>query len=333
MRAPGFWWQSSLSLTAWLLLPFSRIYSFFASKRLKQLPRPAGVPVICIGNFTAGGAGKTPTAIKLCQMLHMMGEKPFVLSRGYGGTESGPLLVNAHNHLPQQVGDEPLLLARHAPVVVSRDRVAGAEECRRQGASVIIMDDGMQNPSLRKNLTFAVIDGRKGIGNGQPLPAGPLRLPMDRQWPLANALILVGDSNAATQIRSEAQDRGKPVFEAVLRPDEKIADAIRGKRVLAFAGVGSPDKFFDTLRSCGALVEQTRAFPDHHVFSETELGELIASAASSGLILITTEKDAMRIPGHLAENFAVLPVALSFTDENAVKALMTETLQQFRAGQ
>ena len=275
----------------------------------------AGVPVICLGNLTVGGAGKTPAAIAVAQLLHAAHERPFFLSRGYGGQLAGPVRVNPAIHRAADVGDEPLLLARLAPTVVARDRVAGAKFAQFAGASVIVMDDGLQNPSLAKDLTIIVVDGRRGIGNGHIIPAGPLRAPLGiAARPRAGA-----DRRrcrrTARRPSSTPRRRGLPIFHARLEPDRSVIAAIGRRKVLAFAGIGDPEKFFATLTAAGIDVAERAGFPDHHRYTAAEARDLIARAQAENLMLVTTEKDLVRLSGEpqleaLAARSSALPVRL-----------------------
>jgi len=217
LRAPAFWQRSGILST--LLAPVGSLYGWAAATRLRQPGKSAGVPVICVGNPTLGGAGKTPTALAIGRLLLAAGERPFFLSRGYGGSAQGPMLVEAQRHGGAEVGDEPLLLARVAPTVVARNRPAGAAVARAQGASVIVMDDGFQNPALTKNFSVLVIDGRRGIGNCRVFPAGPLRAPLEIQLTRAQAVIVVGEIAAAAPVLAKVELLGMPVFHGRLEPD------------------------------------------------------------------------------------------------------------------
>lgn len=314
MREPAFWWREA-GLKAALLSPLAAGYGAIAGARMKREGARAGVPVICVGNFTVGGAGKTPTAMTLAAMLQQVGRKPFFLSRGYGGSDAGPKLVDAHTDSAAQVGDEPLLLARIAPTVVARDRIAGAEFARLQGADVIIMDDGLQNGSLAKDFTIAVIDGRRGIGNARVFPAGPLRAPLEAQLERTNALLVIGKDTVAQDVIAMAQTRGQPVWHGQLVPDAAAIADLKARKVLAFAGIGDPDKFFVTATEAGLSIAQHRAFPDHHCFTTEEAAALLMAADDNGLALLTTEKDRARMAGEpalaaLATAAHVLPVKL-----------------------
>jgi tetraacyldisaccharide 4'-kinase len=334
MRAPAFWWQAEPSLWAHLLRPTSLIYGAIAGHRMGRTGEKAPLPVICIGNFTAGGAGKTPAALAVARMLVDAGERPAFLSRGYGGKLPGPLRVEPH-YQAADVGDEPLLLARMAPAIVSRDRPAGARLAHEIGASVVIMDDGLQNSSLVKDCALAAVDGATGIGNGLTLPSGPLRAPMEAQWPAADAVLVIGSGAGGEALAGEAERRGKRVFRAGLMPDPTAARALRGRRLLAFAGIGRPDKFFETLRACGAAVEAARSFPDHHPYTKADLAGLMAEAERHGLQPVTTEKDLVRIAGTRAEpwpGLTGLPVRLYLEDEAGLRDFILGRIRESRRG-
>lgn len=323
MRPPAFWHGAPDHPAARLLAPVGRIYGGFAAARMDRPGVRAECPVLCLGNFTLGGAGKTPTAIALALMLRDLGRRPVFLSRGYGGALSGPVRVDPARHGWRAVGDEPLLLARHAPAIVARDRVAGARLCVEAGADVIVMDDGLQNPSVGKDLALAVVDAGSGIGNGRPFPAGPLRAPLARHWPHVAGLVLIGAGEPGEAVARRAAERGLPVHRARL---EAQGDAFAGRRVLAFAGIGRPEKFFATLREAGAEIAAVRAFPDHHPFRDRDLRRLAADADTLGADLVTTEKDFTRLPDAFAASVRVLPVTLVFSDAWAVRAQISARL-------
>src|SRR5262245_21832401 len=296
MREPAFWWRE-VGATARLLAPAAALYGAISGARLGQRGTRAGAPVICIGNLTMGGAGKTPTALAVARLLAAAGERPAFLSRGYGGERPGPLAVDAARHHAAEVGDEPLLLARAAPTVVARARVAGARLAVAAGASVIVMDDGFQNPSLAKDCSVLVVDARRGIGNGRVIPAGPLRAPLAAQLERAHALVVVGSGSGAAEVAAQARAGNLPVFAARLAPDAGFIAALGGGRALAFAGIGDPEKFFATLAAAGIAVAATRSFPDHHRYSAAEARALCDDADREGLVLVTTEKDLARFSG------------------------------------
>jgi tetraacyldisaccharide 4'-kinase len=328
MREPAFWQRRGAA--AALLSPAAAVYGVIAARRMAQPGWCAPVPVLCVGNFTLGGAGKTPAAIAIATLAAAAGHRPFFVSRGYGGRLAGPIRVTGHS--AREVGDEALLLARAAPTVVARNRPAGAKAAAAAGASLIIMDDGLQNPSLAKDLSLAVVDGRRGIGNGLVFPAGPLRAPLAAQLDRIDALVLVGGATALSdRVSAEAQKRGLPVLHGELRPDTAVAAALKRKPALAFAGIGDPEKFFATLEGCGIPAAVRTPFPDHHVYSRAEIAALLTSAERERLLLVTTEKDFLRFSGdpiaaELAACTKVLPVTFAFTDPAAIKQMLLEAL-------
>jgi tetraacyldisaccharide 4'-kinase len=316
MREPAFWWQPGAGL---LLSPLGALYGATARRRLQQPGTRAGIPVICLGNLTVGGAGKTPAALAVAHILLAAHARPFFLSRGYGGRLRGPVRVVTARHRAVHVGDEPLMLARLAPTIVARDRVAGARAARDEGAGVIIMDDGFQNPSVVKDLAILLVDGRRGIGNGRVFPAGPLRAPLDSQVERAHAIIIVGPLDATDSVRAAANRHRVPLLHARLEPDPRTLDALSHSDVLAFAGIGNPDKFFASLTEAGIAVIERRSFPDHHRYSRREAKALMAFADAHSLMLVTTEKDHVRLADNrvlqaLAARAGTLPVRL-VTDE------------------
>ena len=334
MREPGFWWGEG-SLASALLAPLAALYGAVAQWRLGRGGRRAAAPVVCVGNLTVGGAGKTPTALALARMLAAAGERPMFLTRGYGGALAGPLLVDPARHRAREVGDEPLLLARTAPTIVARDRVKGAGIAG--DASVIVMDDGFHNPSLVKDFSVLVVDGRRGTGNGRVIPAGPLRAPLEAQLARAHALIVVGGLRRAADIAERARAANIPVLQARLRPDVDVIAWLRGRQVLAFAGIADPKKFFATLAEAGVVLAAARSFPDHHRYTRAEAVALCDDAARAGLVLMTTEKDLARLSGEdqlkeLAARVKALPVTLAFEDEEAMKSLLLERLAQAGTG-
>ena len=327
MRDPSFWWRKA-GFAAYALAPAGFVYGAVASLRMALRGRSAGVPVICVGNLTLGGAGKTPTALAVARSLINAGRRVAFLSRGYGGTSPGPLRVDAARHSANEVGDEPLLLAQLAPTIVSQDRIAGADMARAAGASVIVMDDGFQNPSLAKNLSIVVVDGRRGIGNGLVFPAGPLRAPLRSQMRHAHAVLILGTPSAhCDAVIVEAQARGIPIFQGVLEAEADAVSALLGQRVLAFAGIGDPEKFFATVAEAGISAPVTQGFPDHHRFTQAEAEALMARAARENLVLVTTEKDLVRIArdpevAALAKVVRALPATLQFDDEHAFRQFL-----------
>jgi tetraacyldisaccharide 4'-kinase len=335
MREPSFWWHERRS-AALALAPLAAAYGAVAQARLSRRGYSVAVPVVCIGNLTVGGAGKTPAAIATAQILKAAGELPMFLTRGYGGSLPGPIAVDPAGHGAGDVGDEPLLLAATAPTTVARDRVAGANFSIARGATVIVMDDGFQNPALRKNLSILVVDGRRGIGNGCVIPAGPLRAPLAAQLRRAQVLVLVGTTTRVEAVAADARKRGIAVLGAQLRPDPQFVAALGAGRVLAFAGIGDPEKFFRTLADAGIAVAATRGFPDHHRYTREEAQALCEEADREGHVLVTTEKDLARLRGddsvrELAEQAHALPVALTFEDEDRLRSLLLERLSRARS--
>jgi tetraacyldisaccharide 4'-kinase len=330
IREPAFWWRPG---TGGFLTPISALYAAVSALRMHGSGRRAGLPVICLGNLTVGGAGKTPAALAVAQLLHAAHEQPFFLSRGYGGRLAGPLRVNPALHRAADVGDEPLLLAEVAPTIVARDRSAGADFAQFAGASVIVMDDGFQNPSLVKDLAVLLVDGRRGIGNGHVVPAGPLRAPLSLQLERAQALVIVGAPDGAGAVLDRAARRGIAIFHGRLEPDRQVIAAIGRRKVLAFAGIGNPEKFFATLTSAGIEVAERAGFPDHHYYTAAEAQDLVARAQSANLMLVTTEKDLARLPGApelatLKARASALPVRLVIEEADRFRQMVLAALKR-----
>jgi tetraacyldisaccharide 4'-kinase len=324
MREPAFWWKPG---TGGLLGPLGAIYGAVAASRMRSSSRNVGVPVICLGNLTVGGAGKTPAALAVARLLLAAHERVFFLSRGYGGALKGPVRVDPARHTSAAVGDEPLLLARLAPTIVARNRFAGAQAARRAGASVIVMDDGFQNPAVHKDISILLIDGRRGIGNGRVIPAGPLRAPIEAQIARAHAIIFVGPVDGLSAVAEPAKQRNVVVFHGRLEPDPQTVVALAKHKVLAFAGIGDPDKFFATLANTGIAIGERLSFPDHHRYTAAEAKALLARADAANLVLLTTEKDLVRLTGKrrlagLAARANALPVRLVIEEADAFKTMI-----------
>jgi tetraacyldisaccharide 4'-kinase len=330
MREPEFWWEPGRGR---ILSPLAAVYGAVAWLRMRQRGQSAGVPVICLGNLTVGGAGKTPAALAVGRMLLAAHERPFFLSRGYGGQLAGPARVNPSQHHAADVGDEPLMLARLAPTIVARKRAMGAQAARSGGASVIVMDDGFQNPSLVKDLSILLVDGPRGVGNGRIIPAGPLRAPLRAQIARAQALVIVGPPSGADRILDTARRYGVAIFHGRLEPDRNSLAAIGGRKVLAFAGIGNPDKFYATLAAAGIDIGERASFPDHHRYTSAEAKDLIARAGAARLVLLTTEKDMVRLGGdpalaELAVRATALPVRLVIEEEEQFRQIVLKAVKR-----
>ncbi|MFA6206922.1 MAG: tetraacyldisaccharide 4'-kinase [Methylocystis sp.] len=312
MRAPAFWRDDGAA--ARLLSPLGALYGAIARKRLAREAPRANLPTIVIGGLTAGGDGKTPLAIAIAQRLKAAGERPALLTRGYrrrrGGSSS--LVVDLTRHGADDVGDEALLLARAAPTIVGSDRLASADLAERLGATVVILDDGFHSRRVAPDLTLIAIDSDYGAGNRRCIPAGPLRAPLDAQLAAADMLVIVGDGERGREIAARAN---KPVLAARLAPDANAADAMQGARVVAFAGIARPEKFFNLLEASGAEVAARVSFGDHRRFTQRDYATLSMLRRAHGARLVTTEKDAARIGGQLATlGVDTLPVTLVFDD-------------------
>ncbi len=321
MRAPEFWAEDGALAT--LLAPLGTGYDL-AGRLRRALAHPAsvGLPVVCVGNLVAGGAGKTPIVLALIEALGTRGCKVQCLTRGYGGRVSGPHRVDPARDTAARVGDEALLLARAAPTWVARDRPAGARAAATAGAEVIVMDDGFQNPSLAKDLSLVVIDGAYGFGNGRVMPAGPLRETVPGGLARAEAVVVLGPERRDLDARLDARPDGGPVLLAARLVPRPGSERLAGCMVLAFAGIGRPEKFFATLADLGAKVAETRAFPDHHAYAPGEIESLRVRAAALEACAVTTEKDAVRLSSELREGIEVLAVAVEWREPAALDALL-----------
>ena len=317
MRAPEFWngHDNAARLAIAALTPLGWAYgATVAYKAAHAKPYRSSAKVICIGNLSAGGTGKTPVSIAIARALTERGYNAAILTRGYGGRERGPLVVNSERDQATRIGDEALVLAAAAPVIVSRDRAAGAKLAEREGMDAIVMDDGHQNFTLAKDLSLVVVDAAIGFGNGHVLPAGPLRESIEAGLARADAMVVVGDGSFAPP------KSGKPVLRAQLVPVDVVG--LSGRTVVAFAGIGRPEKFFETLQRLGAKLAEVRAFPDHHVYTAAEVARLRAIARGKDAVLMTTEKDFVRLTPAERQDMRYLPVRAAFEDPAALAALL-----------
>jgi tetraacyldisaccharide 4'-kinase len=331
MREPAFWYRPR-SLESYALAPLGALYGAITERRMLREGVDAGIPVICVGNYHVGGAGKTPTVLALTKLLRELGETPVVLSRGYGGSLKGPVMVDPMRHTASDVGDEPLMMARDVPVTVARDRLDGVVLAKSQGATVILMDDGFQNPRLLKDTSLIVIDSERGLGNGKVFPAGPLRAPLKAQLARTDALVVIGGGRAADDVAAELARRNKPELRARLKPDAGSIARLLGKPVFAFAGIGDPERFFRSLRAGGIELARTRAFADHHMFSNEEIAALAADARREQQTLVTTEKDLARLHGRegVPDGIVAFAVQLEFDDPAALRQLISDHLYKAR---
>ncbi|MBS9719507.1 tetraacyldisaccharide 4'-kinase [Tianweitania sp. BSSL-BM11] len=333
-EAPPFWWEQA-DWRAWSLWPASALYGAVAKRQMRRAPRvKIAAPVLCIGNYTVGGAGKTPVAIAMAKSFMARGFTPGILSRGHGGSFGKPHLVDPHHDIARHVGDEPLLLAGAAPVAVSADRQAGARLLLDQGCDALIMDDGFQSARIHIDFALLVVDAIRGVGNGHVIPGGPLRAGLVEQLRFTDAVLKMGKGTAGDAVIRKAARAGRPMFEA--HTQLVSGQDFAGRRFLAFAGIGNNAKFFDTVREAGGELAGTRSFPDHHAYAEDELADLERSAADLDATLITTAKDAARLRGwspattRFLEGVDVLAVEAAFDNPTAPQRIVDATINAYK---
>ncbi|MBE6450477.1 MAG: tetraacyldisaccharide 4'-kinase [Alphaproteobacteria bacterium] len=316
MKTPTFW--NKKNIFYYILLPLGWLYCFATILRIKlKKPYKSGLPVICIGNLTAGGTGKTPVSIAIVQMLKKYGKNPFFISRGYGGKLSG-VVVNKQIHTPDEVGDEPLLLSEVAPVCINADRAKAAKQALDNGADILVMDDGFQNPSLYKDISFLVFSGKFGIGNGAVIPAGPLRETFAGGIKRADALIVIGDDKTNLSHKTDL-----PIFFADITEDKP---KVTNSKVYAFAGIGYPEKLYQSLKNVGLDVVRTKDFPDHHFYTKEDLMSIIDEAKKENLAIFTTSKDYVKIPSDIKQHINVLNIKIMWRDEKSLEKFIKNKL-------
>lgn len=327
---PPSWWQNETGhILPKYLSPLGGLYGAIVKARFRYTkPYDCRLPVLCVGNFTLGGTGKTPISLKLAELLARQGWQPTFLSRGYKGKFAGPLLVDPEIHDADDVGDEPLLLAKQAPTIISKNRVDGAWLIEQRRNNFVIMDDGFQNPTVRKNISLIALDSTNGLGNHRVFPAGPLRAPLEFQLAMADAIVITGGK--AEALRHELTQKykfRKPIFSGHLQPEDDIS-WVREKPILAYAGIARPEKLFNSLTNAGGKVIRRLPFPDHHTFTAKDADHITRLALADGLQLITTEKDLVRIPEKQSHQLRALkrmsrsfPVKFVFDDEDEKKLL------------
>lgn len=336
---PPSWWQDDTGhILPKYLDPLGQLYGQIVKARFRYTnAHQSKLPIICIGNFTLGGTGKTPLAIKLSHILGDLGWQPSFLSRGYKGKYAGPLLVDPNDHSAEDVGDEPMLLAAHAPTIIAKKRVDGAWLLEQRNTNIIIMDDGFQNPTLRKNISIIAIDSSTALGNGRIFPAGPLRAPLEFQLPKADAIIITGSpgpekAKLIEKLRQKYKYK-KPILRGSLTPSDDTA-WLKDKPILAYAGIGRPEKLFQSLEQAGGQVIRRLPFPDHHNFTHKDADHITKIALADDLQLVTTQKDFIRINAGKNHQLRALkrlsrPFPIEFSFEKNDEQALIELLKSY----
>ena len=315
IKSPKHWQQTGL--VPLLLYPFSLIYRMASAfPRMTTSPWRANVPVICVGNIVAGGAGKTPITIDIAMRLKNIGKNPHIITRGYGGDAMGPIMVEAGANW-HDTGDEAILLSATAPTWVAKDRKAGVTSATNNGADTVILDDGFQNPSLVKDLSIVVVDGGFGFGNKMLLPAGPLRESINSGISRANAVVIIGDDKQGARASILESNPKIEILQAHLQPTN--GDELKGRDVVAFAGIGRPEKFFETLAEIGCNIKSSHPFPDHHEYSVRDISPILEMAEKINAVVVTTEKDAVKIPVNMLEKITIIKVGIEWSDQDVRK--------------
>lgn len=331
-KDPAFWWNEQKYLP-WILAPISWLYGYFSRRKMERKYVPAvDVPVLCIGNFTLGGTGKTPVVIAFTNKAKQLGLKPGIVSRGYGGQIKTPHLVSKDDRA-RNVGDEPLLLARHAPVAIASNRLKAAELLKQQGCNFILMDDGFQSRRIFIDYALIVVDGLRGLGNNAVFPAGPLRAPLKTQLGYTDSVLVIGRSDNADHTIAVITHAAKPLEFAHLSP--LVNGEVANRSFLAFAGIGNPQKFFRSITELKGKVEKQLTYADHHFYTDADLNEISATAFANKLYLATTAKDFVRLKtdgqDKKLKNLLVFDVDVAFDKQDFCEHIINETVARFKA--
>lgn len=331
-KTPEFWWNDQNFMRR-LLLPLSWVYGYFARRTLERKNVPTiDLPVLCVGNFTLGGTGKTPVVIALAKAAKKHGLVPGIVSRGFGGKITNAHIVDTEIDRARDVGDEPLLLAQHAPVAIATNRLEAAKLLLEQGCNLILMDDGFQSRRLFIDYALIVVDGLRGFGNSAVFPAGPLRAPLEAQFAYTDSMLMIGNSDNSDHVIRLAARAAKPLEFAHLAPS--VNGKVEGKSFLAFAGIGNPQKFFRSIIELKGKIEQTRIYADHHFYNNSDLQDIIKTAVANNLCLATTAKDFARLKtdgqDKKLKNLFVFDVDVAFDDPDFCQNIIDATLENFK---